>query len=355
MASGDKPVKLGVIPENLLERLLLAIKIVPTPIFDTQIAFMLARTVMAGTKLGICEALAAGPLSAAEVAAHCKTDSYATIKLLNALVGAGYLRIKKERYFLKPVAQKWLLKDSPRSIYDKMMFHFTEWEWTANYEAYVRTGKPLIIHDILSEETWGVYQRGMRSMVALQAREVIWRTPMPKKARTMLDIGGSHGYFSAAFCRRYPALRAVVLDLPEAVKHAAPILAKEGMGARVVHRVGNALTDDLGNNAWDLVFISQFVHHFDDATNRDLVRRAARALRPGGIMAIQDVLPTSPNKDAVLPLLADLYLANTSQSGSRSLEEVANWQHAAGLIPRKAIRFYSLPGFGQQAAMKPAA
>jgi predicted O-methyltransferase YrrM len=171
----------------------------------------------------------------------------------------------------------------------------------------------------------------------------------------MLDIGGSHGYFSVAFCRRYPALRAVVLDLPEAVKHAAPILAKEGMGDRVVHRVGNALTDDLGNNAWDLVFISQFVHHFDDATNRDLVRRAARALRPGGIMAIQDVLPTSPNKDAVLPLLADLYLANTSQSGSRSLEEVANWQRAAGLIPRKAIRFYSLPGFGQQAAMKPAA
>jgi SAM-dependent methyltransferase len=339
-------VKLGIIPENLLERLLLAIKIVPTPIFDTQIAFMLARTIMAGTKLGIFEALAAGPLSAAEVAAHCKTDSYATIKLLNALVGAGYLRIKKERYFLKPVAQKWLLKDSPRSIYDKMMFHFTEWEWTANYEAYVRTGKPLIIHDILSEETWGVYQRGMRSLVALQAREVIWR---------MLDIGGSHGYFSVAFCRRYPTLRAVVLDLPEAVKHAAPLLAKEGMGARVVHRVGNAITDDLGTDAWDLVFISQFVHHFDDATNRDLVRRAGRALRPGGFLVIQDVLSPSVGNKKEVALLADLYIASTSQSGSWSLESTADWQRAAGLIPRKAIRFRSLPGFGQQAAMKPAA
>jgi SAM-dependent methyltransferase len=347
--------KLGVIPENLLERLLLAVKIVPTPIFDTQIAFMLARTIMAGTKLGIFEALAAGPLSAAEVTAHCKTDSYATIKLLNALVGAGYLRTRRERYFLKPVAQKWLLKDSPRSIYDKMMFHFTEWEWTANYEAYVRTGKPLIIHDILSEETWGVYQRGMRSLVALQAREVIWRTPMPKKARTMLDVGGSHGYFSVAFCRRYPTLRAVVLDLPEAVKHAAPLLAKEGMGARVVHRVGNAITDDLGADAWDLVFISQFVHHFDDDTNRDLVRRAARSLRPGGFLVIQDVLSPSVGSKKEVALLADLYIASTSQSGSWSLESTADWQRAAGLIPRKAIRFRSLPGFGQQAAMKPAA
>lgn len=346
--------KLGVIPENLLERLLLAIKLVPTPIFDTQVAFMLARTVMAGTKLGIFEALAAEPLSAVEVAARCKTDRRATTKLLNALVGAGYLRINGGRYLLKPVVQKWLLKDSPRSIYDKMMFHFNEWEWTANYEAYVRTGKPLSIHELLSDEAWGAYQRGMRAIVGFQAREVVWRTPMPKNARNMLDIGGSHGYFSVAFCRHYPGLRAVVLDLPEAVKHATPILAKEGMGDRVVHQVGNALIDDLGTEAWDLIFISQFVHHFDDTTNRELVRRAARALRPGGILAIQDALLPSAGKDAVLALLADLYLANTSQSGSKSLKEMADWQRAAGLVPRRAVRFRSLPGFGQQSAMKPA-
>jgi len=346
--------KLGVVPENLIERLLLLFKLVPTPIFDTQVAFMLARTIMVGTKLGIFEALAPGPLTVAEIAAQCKTDPTATIKLLNALVGAGYLRTKKECYSLTPVARKWLLKDSPQAIFDKIMFLFTEWEWTTHYEAYVRTGKPLSIHDMLSDETWEVYQRGMRSMVGFQSREVIWRTPMPKKARNMLDIGGAHGYFSVIFCRHYPALSAVVLDLPEAVKHAAPILAKDGMGKRVVHRVGNALTDDLGTDAWDLIFISQFVHHFDDATNRDLVRRAARALRPGGFLAIQDVLNPPVSKKKEVALLADLYIANTSQSGRWLLEAMADWQRAAGLIPRKPVRFRSLPGFGQQAAMKPA-
>jgi SAM-dependent methyltransferase len=345
--------KLGIIPENLLERFLLAIKVVPTPIFDTQVAFMLARTVMAGTKLGIFEALATGPLAAVEVARQCKADPRAATKLLNALVGAGYLRIKKERYCLTPVTRKWLLKESPRSIYDKMMFHYTEWDWTANYETYVRTGKPLQIHDMLSDKAWGIYQRGMRSIVGFQAREVVWRTPMPKDARAMLDIGGSHGFFSVSFCRRYPRLHAVVLDIPEAIKHAAPILAKEGMGERVVHRIGNALTDDLGIDAWDLVFISQLVHHFDDATNRDLVQRAARALRPGGILAIQDALLPSASKAGALALLADLYLANTSQSGSKSLQAIADWQHAAGLVPRRPVRFRSLPGFGQQSALKP--
>jgi SAM-dependent methyltransferase len=346
--------KLGVIPENLIERLLLAIDFVPTPIFDTQVAFMLARTVMAGTKIGIFEALALKSLTATEIAAQCQTDPRATVKLLNALVGAGYLRADGDCYSLTAVTRKWLLKDSPKSIYDKMMFHFTEWEWIEHYEEYVRMGKPLKIHETLSDEAWGVYQRGMRGVMRFQALEVVWRTPMPKNPQDMLDVGGSHGLFSVAFCRRYRNLHSIVLDIPQAVKHAAPILAKEGMGDRVVHRVGDALTDDLGIDAWDLVFISQFVHHFDDATNRDLVRRAARALRPGGVLAIQDALLPTLGKDAELTLLSDLYLANTSQAGSRTFEEIADWQRAAGLVPRKPVRFRSLPGFGQQAAMKPA-
>ena len=99
----------------------------------------------------------------------------------------------------------------------------------------------------------------------------------------MLDIGGSLGYLSVAMCRRHAGLTAVVLDLPAALKHAAPILAREGMGERVVHRAGDALRDDLGSAEWDLVFVSLLVHHFDEASNRALLRRIAPALRPGGI------------------------------------------------------------------------
>ena len=70
--------------------------------------------------------------------------------------------------------------------------------------------------------------------------------PLPRLARQMLDIGGSHGYFSVAICRRYTQLRATILELPDAIKHAAPLLAREGMGERVAHRAGSAFTDDRG-------------------------------------------------------------------------------------------------------------
>src|SRR5216683_6584286 len=56
--------------------------------------------------------------------------------------------------------------------------------------------------------------------------------------------------------------------------HAAPLLAQEGMGDRVVHRAGDATTDDFGTAAFDLVFIANAVHHFDLPANRDLARLA---------------------------------------------------------------------------------
>jgi predicted O-methyltransferase YrrM len=72
----------------------------------------------------------------------------------------------------------------------------------------------------------------------------------------MLDIGGGHGFFSVALCRRHPQLHSTILELPQAIKHATPLLEKEGIGDRVRHRAGNALTDDLGVDQYDLVFMA---------------------------------------------------------------------------------------------------
>src|SRR5437762_687641 len=85
---------------------------------------------------------------------------------------------------------------------------------------------PLLdVHAAMSGDDWGLYQRGMRAQATFAVPEVARRTPVPRGARDMLDIGGSHGYFSVALCRRHAGLRATVLDLPAAVAHAAPLLA----------------------------------------------------------------------------------------------------------------------------------
>ena len=110
---------------------------------------------------------------------------------------------------------------------------------------------------------------------------------------------------------------------------------------RVVHRAGNAVVDDLGTEAWDVIFVGQLVHYFDEATNRELARRAARALRPGGMFVIQEAIrPTSPKKAGQAGALLDLYFALTSQAGAWSYDEMADWQRE---VSSRKSRFGSRP------------
>src|SRR5206468_2080827 len=97
-AAKERSVKLGLVPENLVERLALLTGILPPGIFESWFGIMLARTVMTATKLDIFESLAAAPLTAAEVARCCATHPRATEKLLNALVGVGCLLVRGQRY-----------------------------------------------------------------------------------------------------------------------------------------------------------------------------------------------------------------------------------------------------------------
>ena len=352
--SGGSPfVKLSAQPENLLEALALRSGRVPTPLGDTHVAFMLARTIMVATKLGLIEALAKHPATAQQVAQQCETAPMATAKLLNTLVHLGYLEFTDPCYTLTTLARKWVLQGSPQSVYDKMLFQFTEWEMVAKYEDYVRTGQPFRMHETFDADQWTAYQRGMRAMAGTAVWEVARRTPVPKRAKDMLDIGGAHGYYSVTLCRRHPGLRSVILDLPEAIGEAQHILARERMGGRVVHQPGNGLTDDLGEAQWDIVFIASLVHHFDEATNRSLVQRIARALRPGGVLVVQEFMRNQrPRAGDHLGALLDLFFAATSESGTWSVAEIADWQRAAGLTPQKPIWLRSVPRHAQQVGRK---
>jgi SAM-dependent methyltransferase len=345
--------KIGVRPETACERLALVTRRVPIPVVHALGGALLARTVMVATSLGLFEALRATRLTAVELAEVCGSDPYATRKLLDALVSAGYLARRGPAYRLTWLSRKWLLRDSPTSLHDVILYERVEWEWLTRLDMFVRTGQPLDFHATMARAEWGLYQRAMRAIAGLAATEVARRVPVPAQARAMLDIGGSHGYYAVALCRRHRGLRATVLDRPEAIEHAAPMLAREGMGDRVVHRIGDARVDDLGRAAYDLVLIAQLVHHFDDATNRALVRRAARALRPGGSLVILEATHDPTGQRGQLAALLDLYFAFTSRAGTWSLDALARWQREAGLLPKRPIRFQTLPGFAAQAAMRP--
>lgn len=346
--------KIGPIAENMLERIGLFAGLAPTPFLDTVPTVGLAQTVMVATKLGIFESLANGGLSAFDVAKSCGTHPNGTEKLLKALIGTGYIRSHIGFYELTRLSRKFMLKNSPHTLYTHTLFLFVVQRWVEHYETFVRTGTPIEMHDVLKDEDWQLYQGAMRELATLSAPEVARRVPIPRRAHRMLDIGGSHGYYSVLMCRKHAELQATVFDLPEAIRYAAPLLLKENMRDRVVHKAGNALTDDLGTGLYDFIYVGNLLHHFGEESCKGLIKKIAAALRPGGVFTAFELLRKDSSKGAgQIEILADLYFAVTSQSGTWSSDEIVGWQTDAGLVPLRPRRLLTSPGFGLLSARKP--
>jgi hypothetical protein len=73
---------------------------------------------------------------------------------------------------------------------------------------------------------------GQQELARLSAAEVARKLPMPANPRALLDIGGSHGSYSARLAERYPTLTATALDLPGGAAIGRELTAGAGHGPR---------------------------------------------------------------------------------------------------------------------------
>ncbi len=192
----------GVIPESLLERALLGLGVMPTAINEAY-APLNARAIVLATELGVWDAIGSGGLTAEAVATACGTHPAATVRLLNLLVTMRYLSLEGREYRLARHVRRWMLADARGSIRDVILMKRLEWRWMEGLEDFVRSGVPVEVHATMTADDWGLYQRGMRAQAGLIAPLLARQVPLPKGATAMLDVGGSHGYFSVVLCRRH--------------------------------------------------------------------------------------------------------------------------------------------------------
>ena len=114
--------------------------------------------------------------------------------------------------------------------------------------------------------------------------------------------------YAIAFCRRYRDLRARVLDLRIATGKRGTKRASDCAYDRVKFEVGDIRVVSLQPCSTDVVLLANVMHHFDESTNCNLMRRVATALRPGGLVIVIDAFRCgSVEKMGQLEGLLDLY------------------------------------------------
>lgn len=347
--------KFSPIAQNLLEWMALKAGLVPTPLAYSHFGFMMSKFLLEAVDKGVFEAIGCKKVSLEQIASMCNLNEKALKSLLGVLATMGLINQTNHLFFLTRKSKKWILKDSPDSLYWLMMFdNRVCLKWMDYVGTFLETGKGLQYHDTFTEEEWLYYQKAMEAAASATSREAVRKIPVPAGAAKMLDIGGSHGLYSVALCKKNPGLSSIILDLPAAVEKAKPIAEKYKMGARVVHRAGNVLTDDLGHEEYDLILMASVAHHFTKEENLLVAQKAFGALKPGGVFTIMEVLRTETIKynGDMLSAIGDFFFALSSTSGTWSLQEIKQWQKEAGLAPYKKTTFLSIPRYSAISATK---
>ena len=336
---------LKVAGDCLLEKLAVGLGLVPEPLVQVTFGPGQARATIAGVRLGLFEALSDSDADPAELATRIACSPPGTQALANCLVGAGLLERRGGRYSNAKGTRTWLLSSSPKNLREAVIFLGYCQELLVDLEEQVRTGEVVRLHDREHPPAfWDAYMGALASFAKLAAKEIVPKIKV-KSPRKLLDVGGGHGLYAAALCRKHPGLEAEVLDLPGACAAGRPLVEAAGLSDRVRHREG-----DFREVAWgedhDLVLLFNVLHNATEAEARDLLHRAKAALAPGGQVVICDAVHRGV--DASLDLSAgwnELFFFLVSGAQAWPEARLRGWLEEAGFRTLRRSGLMIVPNF----------
>ncbi|HEY6390743.1 MAG TPA: class I SAM-dependent methyltransferase, partial [Bryobacteraceae bacterium] len=113
----------------------------------------------------------------------------------------------------------------------------------------------------------------------------------------VLDIAAGHGLFGIALAKHNPNAEIVALDWAAVLEVAQENAQKAGVANRYSKLAGSAFDVAFGSG-YDIVLITNFLHHFDVPANEALLRKVHAALAPGGRAVTLEFVP---NEDRITP------------------------------------------------------
>ncbi len=154
----------------------------------------------------------------------------------------------------------------------------------------------------------------------------------------VLDIAAGHGLFGIAFAQRNARTRVTAQDWAPVVEVARDHARQAGVLDRYRLLPGDAFEVDLGTG-YDVVLLTNFLHHFDPPTCERLLGRVARSLKPGGLAVTLEFIP---NEDRVTPpataTFALTMLATTAAGDAYTFSEYQSMFRNAGILRQYAAR-----------------
>lgn len=326
----------------------------PALFFETINGLQRTEALRAAIELDLFTHLASGQKTADGLASSCKASPRGIRILADYLTILGFLHKQGNAYELTRDSQVFLTRQSPGYLGNSLEFLLTP-DMRKAYEHLteaVRCGgtalpkEGTVSHD---NPIWVPFARGMTPMMQMPAQlltDLIGGDP--QQPLRVLDVAAGHGIFGITIASRYFNATITALDWPNVLAVATENAQRAGVANR--HRLlpGSAFEVDWGG-PYDLVLLTNFLHHFDQATCKELASRSFAALAPGGRAIILEFIPhpdrVSPPDTATFALTM---LATTPHGDAYTFAEYQDIFASAGFLRSE---FHPLPPTMQQAVV----
>jgi SAM-dependent methyltransferase len=299
-----------------------------------------ARILQTAVSLGIFEALADGAKSAETLAAELELEPKGAELLLNAVTALALLEKRAGAFSLTDAASRFLLRSSPQYVGAMIRFEDFSWQSWAKLPEAIRTGKPVRPANMYQEDPaeTEIFINAMDSLVRARGdTDAVIDALDWLNVGELLDIGSGPATYPIDLCKRFPRMRAAVLDLPGTLKITERYVRAAGMAERITLIAGDYRKDPIPGD-YDTIFLSNIIHGEDFEKNQRLIKKLAAILKPGGRVVIKDhILDESRARPGVGAVFSLLMLLTTDGGRCYSFGEIKGWMERAGLAQIQQI------------------
>jgi hypothetical protein len=306
----------------------------PTTINGIQDAVAPAFALLAGMQLDLFTPIAEDELTAEELAVRLDVNANRLSRLLYALAATGLVTEREGSFRDSPEAAEFLVRGRTRYMGGSHELLASIWSANLRTAESTRTGKPAAQHDWTQADTESdaAALRGLAPLALAFGRAVGERLDL-SKVGSVVDIGGGSGTLLLGLMERWPRLRGTLLELPDVILHAEPILAANGGADRITLEPGNILERPAAEKH-DLAVLRAVLQVMGREAAASAIRHTAQSLNPGGEVLISGggIL----NNDRLGPLNAVFmnitFMNLYRESEAYTEEEHRTWLSAAGFI-----------------------
>jgi acetylserotonin N-methyltransferase len=302
----------------------------PGAVLDLLTAFRSSKVMFAAVSLGVFDALVDGPKDLGYLANKLAANADALERLLDACVGLELLDRYSGAYTNTPAAATYLCKSSPHRLTGYIRYsNDVMWKMWQHLEDAVREGTnrwkqtfgwdgPIFANFFRTEEAKREFLIGMHGQGCLSSPQVVTAFDLSRFQR-LVDLGGATGHLAIAACQRYPNLRAVVFDLPDAVPLAREMISASKMADRIEVVAGDFFADALPPG--DLYALGRILHDWNEEKIERLLTRIQQSLPLHGAILIAEKLLLEDKSGPRWAQLQNLNMLTCTEGKERTLTE----------------------------------